>query len=167
MARSKRKRTRQSCSNSPIGGPSDFIANEVPTLRDCLRKIKFLQLSNSSETINNVIKEVANEVVRKWQVSNTLFREPITVSERTIFLRLKRAFETLVNENHKKKSIKKKHFKHALNSKLDTLFDIIHCKCAIYSCDGPCSQACSVSIYKLFDYLVISIYGCTQYLCYP
>ena len=66
MARSKKKRTRQSVTIQSIGGPSDLIPNEVPTLFDCLRKIQGITLSNPSRPLSDVISEVGEEIVLKW-----------------------------------------------------------------------------------------------------
>ena len=56
MARSKKKRAGQSVTIQSIGGPSDFIPNEVSTLCDCLRKIQSIRptLPNPSKPLSDV-----------------------------------------------------------------------------------------------------------------
>ena len=59
MARSKKKRAGQSVTIQSIGGPSDFIPNEVSTdstLSDCLRNIQSITLLNPSRNLSDVLR---------------------------------------------------------------------------------------------------------------
>ena len=157
MGRSKKKRTRQSCALPLVGGPADFIPNEVPTLRDCLRRIQSVKLTDPSQTNANIIKEVSEEVMNKWQRSNALFREPITVGSWSIFRRLKKAYDHFNDRKLNKRKTMKKRFDDTMKSKLDSVFDVLQCKCEITLCNTPCKRNCSVSYNMKFKYVEFNL----------
>ena len=147
MARTKRKRTRSVNFDPEIGGPADFIPNEVPTLRDCLRKIQFERLNQPNATIATVIDLVSQDIIQAWEKSNALFRDPIIIHQRCIYFQLKKAYYVFYNQKNKKKTMSKKYFT-LHKSRLDHLFDITRCRCPIVLCDAkdtPCRESCSVS----------------------
>ena len=127
MGRPSKKKTR---SATTIGGPADFIPTEVPTLRDCLRKIQLVKIEEPTASITRVLNSVAEAIVQAWEKSNALFCEPVIISNLSIVARLRRAYDAFQNERRIKKTTRKNYI-NELNSNLDSLFDITRCRCPI------------------------------------
>ena len=112
-----------------IGGPSELLPNEVPTLRDCLKKVLHIQQLQPSKTTYpkaNIYRNVATLIIDAWQRSNYLFQPPMTISINAIAKRLKNAYDFIdakVNKHRKPK------LPYNFEQDLDSLFDILKCKC--------------------------------------
>ena len=73
-------------------------------------------------------------LLKQWEKANISFSPPITISEKGVQSRLKRAWETVQKIVWKRK-IKEDNVRE-FESKLDKLVDITKCKCEIKSCDS-------------------------------
>ena len=132
-----------------IGGPAEFIPSEVPTLRDCLRLIVFLQNSKDKfYSLGNIFNEVTEKITQAWANANCLFTSPVTITRKSIFNKLKRAYDFYFDSGRKQKG-KKSQWKqqHRSDAKLDGLLDILVCNCKIVLCEeegAPCNDGCKV-----------------------
>ena len=137
-----------------LGGPAELIPSEVPTLRDVLRYMLFLQRFHATApaTISDLACDAADRVILAWNKSNSSFSSPVTITRRGIILRIERAyslFSMFVNQKQKKrkpKNIKLEISTHLDN--LDKLFDITKCRCVITDCtfaSPNCNPGCQVS----------------------
>ena len=79
-----------------LGGSSDFIPIEVPTLRECLRRVLHLQNAvpvKSNTSIKSIISVVSDELLQLWRRANSYFTPPVVVYKKSVFDRLIRAYE--------------------------------------------------------------------------
>ena len=137
-----------------LGGPAELIPSKVPTLRDILRYVLFLQRYEENDgAIFPVAYQAAEAVMQAWSRSNSNFSPPVTVAQRAISSRIERAYNTFAaftNRKMKKKSCNN-NYKSSMNSwtdSLDKLFDITKCRCALTICtfdSNFCKPGCQVS----------------------
>ena len=78
-----------------LGAAKDLLHTEVPTLRDCLRlalflkKRNFIELENGKTTkIKEIVEEVVTRIFKQWQISNVLFKPPVTLTPWTVHQRI-------------------------------------------------------------------------------
>ena len=70
-----------------LGGSSDLIPSEVPTLRDCLRNVLHLQSAvpnRSKISIQSTISAVSDNILVLWRQSNSDFTPPVVADKKTI-----------------------------------------------------------------------------------
>ena len=137
-----------------LGGPAELIPSEVPTLRDILRYVLFLQRYEASDgAILPVANQAAEAVLKAWRKSNSIFSPPVTITQRAISSRIQRAYNCFASFTNRKmkKRAGNNNQKTSINSWidcLDKLFDITKCQCAITICTFNshfCKPGCQVS----------------------
>ena len=84
-----------------LGGPAELLPNEVPTLRDVLRLVLFLQQYENNDfpkkSVAELAREAANHVLLAWRKSNSSFTPPVVICKNAIASRIQRAFIFLVS----------------------------------------------------------------------
>ena len=137
-----------------LGTPEELIPNEVPTLRDVLRYILFLQRFKHDKLICDLINNAAGRVVDAWKRSNAEFTPPVVITKKAIMCRLQRAynfFNSFVNKRQTKRGVFASNQKSSVQAwvaDLDKLFDITKCRCTISVCtfdSAFCKPGCQVS----------------------
>lgn len=142
------KKTRHGISSSIttfIGKGKEFQPSELPTLREILQYVIYLQekhlIINESDRQNYPISKIANDVtevlINQWKSANTLFVPPVTVSHQNIKYHVIKSWNKISDiERHR---ITKESEISKIVSKLDKLYDITKCKCPITLCaDSNC-----------------------------
>ena len=138
----KRRITRSSGSHLTqfLGGGSEFIPSEVPTLRDCLRNVIHLQSSvpvRSKISIPSIISSVGDNILLLWRQSNSDFIPPVVANKKTIVDRLMRAYDFFNWHVSSGRIVGSGRYRHARRGKqvadgwinaLDRLFDITKCQ---------------------------------------
>lgn len=118
-----------------IGTGRELPVSELPTVRDVLRFGILLREQNSKNRRNYTDKELINDMIspilHQWTKANSLFKSPVIIHDRTIELKLLTTWNKAVQVSLGKGTLAKKtKFLHSL----DTLFDILCCKCSIVLC---------------------------------
>ena len=131
-----------------LGTAKDFLHTEVPTLRDCLRLALFIQKENFMELekgktkpIKDVLDEVVKRIFEQWQLSNVLFKPPVTIKPWSVQKKLKSVWVKISDMvwHRTTPSVKQRT---DLEEQLDRLLDIVLCKCPITVCTKPCRKDC-------------------------
>ena len=77
-----------------IGGASEWIPSEVPTLRDVLRYVLFVHRCKSYQlTINDLISDAATRVILAWNKSNANFTQPVIIMKKAVISRIQTAYK--------------------------------------------------------------------------
>ncbi|KAI4816006.1 hypothetical protein KUCAC02_006125 [Chaenocephalus aceratus] len=131
-----------------------MLVSELPTVRDILRYGIYLRDQSKDDRRNYPVDQLVGDifpgVIGQWSKANALFKPPVTNEKVTIMSKLKEVW----NQAVKKCSLGKGTLdaRERFSVKLDTLFDLLTCKCRITSerggCDGCVIQAhfnCSCS----------------------
>ena len=139
-----------------LGAPAELIPSEVPTVRDVLRYLIYLQSydnRNSGASISELAGRAAEQVQNAWEISNSAFSTPVVIAKTSIEARIVTAYEffnTYINRKLKKlANVTKKSVANLRINDLDRLFDITKCRCEITSCifdSDVCKPACQVRI---------------------
>ena len=136
------------------GAGKEFLATEVPTLRDVLRKGILIQEEKMLEEgggrknypVRDMIDDLVTAVYLQWEISNKKFKHPVVSERKPMVNRLKNAWEK-INLIALKKETKKMVIS-IWESKLDRLFDITFCQCPITLCSDtpnpPCKEDCKL-----------------------
>ena len=118
-----------------IGTGKELLVSELPTVRDILRFGLLLREQNSKDRRNYTDKELISDIIphllHQWTTANALFKPPVIIHCRTIELKLKGLWERAVQVSLGKGNLAKKN---AFLHSLDTLFDILSCKCSMVLC---------------------------------
>ena len=120
--------------------------SEHPTLRDVLRFGILLREKSEDDprnfTVKDMVKEVCSAVKIQWQKANALFVPPVIISDKSIIDKISEFWDLATNISLKRI---KKDKKEKFERKLDSLLDILCCKCNIVSCIYfECSADCSL-----------------------
>ena len=129
MGPKKAPRTRHS-SGVPVS-PSELPPSDLPTHRDVLGKVLLEQETHPDDSLEDVFEMVVGAVVDMFKKVNSNL---VLISERS----LKKKVEDIYCLMRKaiKNKFKGKDSK-IFDKKLDTLFDVIVCKCNILVCSDP------------------------------
>ena len=79
-----------------LGGPVELIPSEVPTVRDVLRYMIYLQRydnSKSGSSISELAGRAADQVQIAWERSNSAFSPPVVIAKTSIKARIVTAYE--------------------------------------------------------------------------
>ena len=99
-----------------LGGPAELLPSEVPTLRDVLRLVLFLQRFKNSDfpkkSVTELAREAANHVLLAWRKSSSSFTPPVVICKKAIASRIQRAFNFFSELNNSKKSTRNHINKH-------------------------------------------------------
>lgn len=126
-----------------VGKGKELPVSELPTVRDMLRLGLLLREKNAKDRRNYTDKELINDMIvpllHQWTKANALFKPPVINQCRTIELKLTKLWHKAVETSLGKGNLARKNeFLHTL----DTLFDILTCKCSIQLCsESNCSHS--------------------------
>ncbi|KAG7163759.1 hypothetical protein Hamer_G003004 [Homarus americanus] len=96
------------------------------------------QTPGSSEAHKELINDMIVPLLHQWTKANALFKPPVINQCRTIELKLTKLWHKAVETSLGKGNLARKNeFLHTL----DTLFDILTCKCSIQLCESNCSHS--------------------------
>ena len=85
------------------------------------------------------VQLVADAVLGKWTEANPCFQYPVILSHQHTKARIQKLFQ---DTNFFERGNGKKKVKQSFINNLKKLFDIVHCKCVIKSCDAfGCSDS--------------------------
>ena len=131
----------------------ELIPTEVPTLRDVLRYVIFLQRFQSEKLIFDLANNAADRVIEAWTRSNFMFSPPVVITKKAIMGRIQRAYNFFCSHTNTKQ--KRRVFTNnqvtslqVCIDDLDKLFDITKCRCPLISCtfdSAHCKPGCQVS----------------------
>ncbi|KAG7154935.1 hypothetical protein Hamer_G031736, partial [Homarus americanus] len=126
-----------------VGKGKELPGSELPTVRDMLRLGLLLREKNAKDRRNYTDKELINDMIvpllHQWTKAIALFK-PLVINQcRTIELKLTKLWHKAVETSLGKGNLARKNeFLHTL----DTLFDILTCKCSIQLCsESNCSHS--------------------------
>ena len=119
-----------------IGKGKEFLASELPTARDVLQLGLFMKETDNRPASKYPVSELINDIYiqlhSQWMKANHLFEFPVIITEKAVKTKLKVLWSTATLIANKGKISKVKEI--GFEKKLDTLFDLLHCRCNYYSC---------------------------------
>ena len=131
-----------------LGKSKELLPTEVPTLRDCLRLALHVQKKHlielgkgKTKPMSEVLVEVVEKVFGQWQLSNLMFKPPVTITPQGLKQKLNNCWEKIRILVWNKKKISERE-RETFENKLDKLVDIVICKCPITLCPIPCNKTC-------------------------
>ena len=150
MTTVRTRHTSQSALSQDLGSGEPLLGNELPTMRGILRLGILIQEENlllcdvekKHYPIDELVKEMTTALLKQWEKANISFSPPITISEKGVQSRLKRAWETVQKIVWKRK-IKEDNVRE-FESKHDKLIDITKYKCEIKSCNSFGCNGCEL-----------------------
>ena len=158
MSKGRRSTRSQKVTNLSkfLGGPMEMIPSEVPTLRDVLRYVIFLQRFQSGKLIFDLVNNAADRVIEAWTRSNIMFSPPVVITKKAIMGRIQRAYNFFCSyTNTKQKKRVSTNFQgtcvQVCIDDLDKLFDITKCRCTLIACtfdSAHCKPGCQVSSHE-------------------
>ena len=141
-----------------VVGPGEaMLVTELPTLRAVLRHGIYLQelklLEEDTNHRNYPVKvlagDIREEVVARWQRANVLFKAPMIHADSSIERKIEAAYTALGNLVRNRGNMKKQTDKDKFLMKLDFLFDIASCTCAILSCSEADCEGCHEAAHQV------------------
>ena len=132
-----------------LGPGKELLGTELPTLRSALQHALYLQdqkmrleeIHKKNYPVSQLMKDVSSDVITTYQRANNQFQPPVIINQRSLERKLSNFWELSKRAAHKKLYGEKKD---KLEEKLDSLLDIINCKCVIMLCaEAGCCPPCS------------------------
>ena len=122
-----------------LGGARPLLLTECPTMRDVLRQALHLQeqellVKEKDRRLyptKEVMADMLSMIKAQWQSANAQFKPPVIVSDQVILSKIVIGWEQASDYFHKRM---KKSKQEKFLDQLETLIDILNCKCKIISC---------------------------------
>jgi len=137
-------RSKSRTSMSVLYGKSkELPVAELPTARDILLYGLLLQEREENLRGTPLFNQLAEDLMIQWGKASSCFVAPVTISDNGVLFKLKNLWNDA--STHARNRLSKKKVT-SFTEKLDKLFDILSCKCLIYSCsDAKCpDEQCAI-----------------------